>query len=70
MGVPEDMAWFRQNRAFISQQYTGQWVVIKDQAVRGAYPTYDAAYNAGVSQFGTGSFVVKEAVPEEPIGFV
>lgn len=64
MGVQEDMAWFNQNRAFIVQQYQGQFVLIRDQAVRGAYPTFQAAYDAGVQQFGAGSFVVKEALPE------
>lgn len=70
MGVQEDVAWFNENRAFIAQQYNGQFVLIKDQAVRGAYPTYDAAYNAGVAQFGTAAFAVKEALPEEPVGYV
>lgn len=66
MGFEEDVAWFDANRKFIADQYGGQWVLIKDKAVRGAYPSYQAAYNAGVSMFGTERFVVKEALEVEP----
>jgi hypothetical protein len=67
MGLQEDTAWFDQNRAFIAGKYQGQWVLVKDQAVRGAYASYSAAYTAGVNQFGTQPFLVKEATEEDPI---
>lgn len=66
-GIADDEAWFNQNRATIMAQYSEQWVLVKDKAVRGAFPTYDAAFTAGVQQFGLqGGFVVKQAVPAAP----
>jgi hypothetical protein len=66
-GIADDEAWFNQNRAMIVSKYNGQWVLVKDKSVRGAFPSYDAAFTAGVQQFGLqGGFVVKQAVPSDP----
>lgn len=64
MGLQQDQSWFEWNRMYIAQQYPGQFVLVKDQAVRGAYPSFQDAYNAGVAMFGTTEFVVQEAVSE------
>lgn len=66
-GIQEDSAWFEKNRNFIAQQYGGQFVLIKDQQVRGAYASYQDAFNAGVAMFGTEPFVVEQAVTDRPI---
>jgi hypothetical protein len=66
-GIPDEEAWFNQNRAAIIAQYSGQWILVKDKSVRGAFPTYDAAFNAGIQQFGLNSgFIVKQAVASDP----
>lgn len=67
MAIEDEIAWFDSNRAFISQQYNGQWVVIKDKAVRGAYPTQDDALKAALKMFGTEKFLIKQALPEEKV---
>jgi hypothetical protein len=67
MALADEQAWFEKNRAFISSQYKGQYVLVRDQAVQGAFPTFDAAYKAGSQRFGaTGQFLVKQALPQEP----
>ena len=63
--MQDDIAWFEANRINIAGQYQGRWVVVKDMAVRGAYPDFQSAYNAGVAMFGTAPFVVKQAVEQE-----
>lgn len=67
MTLADEQAWFDKNRAFIATQYAGQYVLVKDQAVQGAFPTFDAAYKAGSQRFGAqGQFLVKQALPTEP----
>lgn len=61
----DDIAWFEANRMNLAQQYAGQWLIIKDLAVRGAYPDFKSAYNSGVGAYGTQKFLVKQAVEQE-----
>jgi hypothetical protein len=69
--MQSDIAWFEANRIQISQQYAGQWVIVRGQAVAGAYPDFHSAYGAGTAMFGSDPFVVKEAKAEEtPIRLV
>lgn len=67
MALNDEITWFEQNRQFIVQQYGGQWVLVKDQTVQGAYPTYEAAFQAGAAMFPPGQFLVKQALGEEPV---
>jgi len=67
MALDDEISWFESNRAFIAQNYKGQWVVIKDKSVRGAYPKQDDALKAGLKMFGTQPFLVKQALAEEKV---
>lgn len=67
MAMSDDIAWFEQNRPAIARTYPGQYVIVKNRSVIGAYPDYASAYNAGAAMFGTEPFVVKEAVPTQEI---
>lgn len=67
MALQDEQTWFDANRAYIAQQYQGQFVVVKDQTVRGAYPTYSAAYQAGAQMFGQQPFLVAQAVAVAPV---
>lgn len=66
MSLEQDTLWFQANQGFIAQQYGDQWVLIKDSTVHGAYPSYGAAYNAGVAKFATAPFLVRQASQAEP----
>jgi hypothetical protein len=70
MAFNDDIAWFEANRYFVAQSYRGQYVLVKDQTVHGAYPTYADAYNAGVARFGTERFLVEHATEEPPTAMV
>jgi hypothetical protein len=61
----DDIAWFEANRLNLVQQYAGQWLIVKDLAVRGAYPDFKTAYNSAVGAYGTQKFLIKQAVEKE-----
>lgn len=68
MSVSDEASWFNSNRAFIANQYNGQWVLVKDQKIQGAYPDYASAYQAGVQMFGPNSgFLVEQALAQAPV---
>ena len=62
----DDQAWFEGNRAFISGNYPGQFVIVKDKAIVGAYPNYGAAVMAAAKMFGKQQVLIKQALPQEP----
>jgi len=59
----DDTAWFEVNRGYISTQYRGQYVLISNKAVVGAFPDWASAFKAGTSMFGPGQFIVQQATP-------
>jgi hypothetical protein len=65
--MSDDIAWFEQNRPMISSTYPGMYVIVKNQAVVGAYPDYASAYSAGTQMFGTEPFVLKEATASQTV---
>lgn len=67
MSFEDDLSWFESNRAFIASTYQGQWVVVKDKAIKGSYPTDTAAMQAAFQMFGASGFVVKQAMAVEQI---
>lgn len=67
MAFSDDQAWFEANRAFVAQQYNGQFVIVKDGAVLGAYPDYASAVQAANAMFGAQAVLIKQALPQEPV---
>jgi hypothetical protein len=63
----DDTAWFESNRGYISTQYRGQYVLIKDKSVIGAYPDWASAFQAGTAMFGPGQFIVQQAIPVQRV---
>lgn len=67
MALRDEQNWFNANRAYIAQQYQGQYVLVKNLQVAGAFPSYKDAFDAGIKQFGLqGDFLVKQALAKEP----
>ena len=66
MAFQDDLAWFEANRSFISQQYAGQYVIVKDKAVVASYPDFASANTAKNQMFPGQEVVVKNALPQEP----
>lgn len=69
MALYEDLAWFESNRQWIANTYPGKWILVKNKAVVGAYPTQDAAFKAGLLQFGQGNFAIKEAATSQRVEY-
>lgn len=69
MALYDDLAWFETARQWIASTYPGKFVLIKDKAVIGAYPTEEIATQAGFAQFGPDGFAVKEAIPFERVEY-
>jgi len=65
----DDTAWFEVNRGYISTQYRGAYVLIKDKSVVGAYPDWATAFQAGMSMFGPDRYIVKQATPVERVEY-
>ncbi len=68
--LSDDLAWFETQRGALAQQYPGQWLLIKDKQVQGAYPDYGSAFTAGTAKFGTQPFAVKQALAQQPVHHV
>lgn len=45
----------------------GQFALIKDGELVDVYPTYQAAYDAGVAKFGTSQVFIKEILVEDRV---
>ena len=69
MALYDDLAWFEANRQWIAATYPGKFVLIKNKAVVGAYPSQPAAYQAGIAMFGPEQFAVKQATVFEETQF-
>ncbi len=66
-GLSDDITWFEQNRAQLSQQYPNMYLLVKDKAVVGSYPDYASAYTAGTQKYGTQPFLVRQATPSQRV---
>lgn len=68
MSFQEDEQWFEQNRAYIAQQYQGQYVIVLGAAIRGSFLSKADAFISAVKQFGPDAgFVIKRASPTDTI---
>ena len=42
----ENYAWFQANLSSLESQYGGQYIVIKNESIVGAYPTFQIAFES------------------------
>ncbi|MDG0887850.1 hypothetical protein [Paracholeplasma manati] len=62
MTYKSDYDFFIQNKAELIEKYFGQFILIKDQVVVGAFSSLTEAMVFGLSKFEKGSFTVEECV--------
>jgi len=62
-----ELKYFQQNKPELLKTHLGQFVLIKDCQMAGAFTTFDEAFNAGVAKFGNAPFLVKQVLEKEPI---
>lgn len=66
-----ELNYYAQHKAEWLERESGKYVVVKDKGLLGFYPTFEAAYRAGASQFGLQTdFLVKQILEHEPVFFV
>ena len=58
-------AWFKKNLSDLLKEYAGQFIVVYEQSMRGAYSSFEAAL-AGALEFAKpGEFLIQRCVSEE-----
>jgi hypothetical protein len=63
MALEPEFAYYRDHQAELVAKYQGQFVVIKDGVVLGAYPSYEAAYTETSKDHELGTFLIQEVQP-------
>jgi len=64
--LKKELEYYKENKKEFLRTYKGQFVVIKDNKLIGSYTTEIEAYRAGVEEFGTASFLIKQVLDQEP----
>lgn len=66
-----ELRLYATHRAEWLTQYSGQYVVAKGDTILGFHQTFEAAYRAGVREWGVrADFLVKQIVEHEAVFFV
>jgi hypothetical protein len=63
--LDKELQYYIDNQEELVKKYKGQFIVIKDQQVVGAYPTEIEAYNKSVEKYELGTFLIQECQPGE-----
>ena len=61
----KDYEYFKSHLSGLLKKYKGKFLVIKDEAVVGAYFSFDEAYNDAVNTLAPGSFIIQQCVKDE-----
>lgn len=61
--LEEDFRYYLKYQKDFVERYDGQFLVIKDQAVLGAYPTVEAAYLDTIKTHEPGTFLIQKCSP-------
>lgn len=64
--LKKELKFFQRNKSRLVKNYLGQFVLIKDNDLIGAYTTEEEAYKAGIEKFGNIPFLIKQVLKEEP----
>lgn len=67
MGIPEDEAFYKENRAGFVAAFLGKWVLIKDRRLVGVFETQRDALEEAARRFGLGPYVIKQVRDPEPV---
>lgn len=66
-----ELAFYEAQKSEWLKKHQGEFVVIKESRPLGFFRDFQAAYTAGVSQYGvTTDFLVKRVAAQEPVFFV
>jgi hypothetical protein len=63
--LENEYKFFKDNLPKLLKEYSGKFLVIKEQEIIENFPTYDEALAFGLSQFKLGEFLIQECIEEE-----
>ncbi len=63
MALEPEFEYYKDHQDELVEKYRGQFVVIKDGEVLGAYPSYEAAYAETSKTHELGTFLIQEVQP-------
>ncbi len=66
MPLEREREYYLAHRAELLEKYKDMFVLIKEDRLIGAYPDAEAAYAAGLSQFGGEPFLIRQVLAVEP----
>jgi hypothetical protein len=58
--LQKELEFFAANRAKWLGGHRGEFAVVRGEALLGFFPTFAAAYDAGVTEFGLEPFLIRE----------
>lgn len=64
--LSKERAFFKDNLHDLADEYPGRYLLIKGEAVVGAFETYDLGVDAGIKLFGRGPFLVGSVAEPDP----
>ncbi len=65
--LKKDLDYFTKNQEELVGKYKGEFLVIKDQQVKGHYLTEIQAYTEAKKEFELGTFLIQRCLPGEEI---
>lgn len=66
-----ELSWYESNKAGWLSTHLGEFALVGNKAAVGFFPTYEAAFEAGLKTFGIGTdFLIKQVVEHEPAFFI
>lgn len=66
--LEEELSWYESNKAEWLNSHLGEFALVGKKRAVGFYPTYEAAFEAGLEAFGIGTdFLIKQVVEHEPV---
>ena len=68
--LAEELKYFEDNKKNWLETYKGQFVLIGDKELIGAFSTQEEAYKKGVEKFSDEPFLIKQVVEEEQVASV
>jgi len=70
MSLKEDFKYFEERLADYLKDHRGQFVLIKDKAEHGFYPTREEALKAGIGKFGVADYLIQEVTDVIPTNYI
>ncbi len=66
MALERELAYFEGQLLELLKHNKGQFAVIKDETLLGTYTTFNEAFEAGVNEWGTAPFLIREVTDKPP----